>query len=106
LSAAEESEFGNFLVEVSQAGYGKTWGEVRKIAGSVAVDKEKSNKAVASHDWFRRFLQRQPQLSYHKGDPTANVCMNCLTKEVISDNFDLLKDVFTEHNLFNSPNQL
>jgi len=32
--------------------------------------------------------------------------MNCLTKEVISDYFDLLKNVLTEYNLFNSPNQL
>jgi len=58
LSAAEESEFVNFLIEVSQAGYGNTRREVRKIAGSVAVDKGKSNKAVASHGWLRRFLQQ------------------------------------------------
>jgi len=57
LSAAEESEFANFLIEVSQAGYGKTRREVRKIAGRVAADKGKSNKAVVSHSWFRRFLQ-------------------------------------------------
>ena len=48
----------------------------------------------------------QPQLSYRKGDPTANVCMNCLTKEVIADYFVLPKDVFIEHDLFNFPNQI
>ena len=32
-------EFANFLVEVAQAGYGKTRKEVRYIAGNVAVDK-------------------------------------------------------------------
>ena len=107
LSAAEESEFANFLVEVSQAGYGKTRREVRQIAGRVAVDKGKRDKAIVSHGWFRRFMLRQPQLSCRKGDPTANVRMNCLTKEVvIADYFALLKDVFTEHDLFNSPNQI
>ena len=37
-------------------------------------------------------MQRQPHLSYRRGDPTANVRMNWLTKEVISEYFDLLKE--------------
>ena len=32
--------------------------------------------------------------------------MNCHTKEVITDYFTLLKDVLTENNLFESPNQI
>ena len=71
LTTAEENEFANFLVEVSQAGYGKTRKEVRQIAGSVAVDKGSRNKVMVSHGWFKMFLQRQPQLSYRKDDPTA-----------------------------------
>ena len=106
LTAAEEGEFADFLVEVSQAGYGKTRREVRQIAGRVAVDKGKRDKAMVSHGWFKRFLLRQPHLSYRRGDPTANVRMNCLTKEVITDYFTLLKDVLTENNLFESPNQI
>jgi len=39
LSAVEEREFTNFLVEVSQAGHGKTRNEVWSIAGRVAIDK-------------------------------------------------------------------
>jgi len=70
LTAAEEVEF---LVEVSQAGYGKTRREVRQIADRVAVDKGKRDKAMVSQGWFKRFLQRQLHLSYCKGDPTANV---------------------------------
>ena len=33
LSAAEEKEFANFLVDVAKAGYGKTRQQVRNIAG-------------------------------------------------------------------------
>jgi len=99
LTTAEENEFANFLVEVSQAGYGKTRKEVRQIAGSVAVDKGSRNKVMVSHGWFKRFLQRQPQLSYCKGNPTAKVFMNCY-KEVISDYFSLLKDVLTDNNFW------
>ena len=106
LSPIEEGEFADFLVEVAQAGYGKTRKEVRQIAGSVAVDKGKKKAPEVSHGWFQRFLQRQPQLSYRRGDPTANVRMNCLNQEVISDYFALLKDVLTENELLNSPGRI
>ena len=43
LSPAEEEELSNFLIEVAQAGYGKTRKEVRHIAGRVAVDKKKKD---------------------------------------------------------------
>ena len=45
LSAAEE-EFSSFLIEVAQAGYGKTRKEVRSVAGMVAVDKGKRSKPI------------------------------------------------------------
>jgi len=61
LTTAEENELANFLVEVSQAGYGKTKKEVRQIAGSITVDKGSRNKVMVLHGWFKRFLQRQPQ---------------------------------------------
>ena len=72
----------------------------------VAVDKGRRSKPIVSEGWFQRFMQRQSHLSYRRGDPTANVRMNCLTKEVISDYFDLLKEVLTESQLLNSPNRI
>ena len=81
LTAAEEGEFADFLVDISQAGYGKTRREVRQIAGRVAVDKGKMDKGMVSQGWFKRFLQRQPHLSYHKGDTTANV-KRCSDREL------------------------
>jgi len=56
LLAVEEQEFATFLVEVSQAGYGKTRKEIRSIAGRVAVDKGVKDKPVISHSWFQRFM--------------------------------------------------
>ena len=96
----------NFLIEVAQAGYGKTSKEIRQIAGRVAVDKGRKKTPNVSYGWFHRFLQRQPQLSYRKGDPTANVRMNCLSKQVISEYFDLLTEVLTENELLHSPNRI
>ena len=60
-------------------------------------------KQKVSDGWFRRFKERQPQLSLRRGDATANVRMNCLNKETMAQYFSMLKDVLTEHNLFDSP---
>ena len=76
----------------------KTRKEVRHIDGTVAVDKKKKRHPMYHMPigWFQRFMQRHPHLSYRKGDPTANVRMNCLSKEMISDYFQLLIKVPTE----------
>ena len=42
-SPAEEEKLSNFLIELAQAGYGKTRKEVRHIAGRVAVHKNKKD---------------------------------------------------------------
>ena len=84
-------------MKFSQAGYGKIKKEVRSIAGRVTIEKGVKDKPVISHGWFETFMQRQSQLSYQKGDPTANFRMNCLNREVINDYFALLKDILTEN---------
>ena len=86
LSPAEE-ELSNFLIEIAQAGYRKTRKEIRNIAGRVTVDKKRRKTPDISYGWFQRFMQRFLHLSYQKGDSTANVRMNYLSKEVISDYF-------------------
>lgn len=41
-----------------------------------------------------------------KGDPTANVRMDCLSKETMDEYFKLLKDTVVENDLLDSPNQI
>ena len=71
-----------------------------------AHDQGKVVYPMVSHGWFKRFLQQQPQLSYHRGDPTANVRMNCLSEDVIADYFALLKEELTKNKLMNSPSRI
>ena len=81
LSSTEEKELADFLMDVAKVGYGRTRKQVRAIAGSCVHNKGRlESPAVASHGWFVQFMQRQPQLSFWKGDPTANVRMECLTE--------------------------
>ena len=71
-----------------------------------AHDQGKIVHPMVSHRWFKRFLQRQPQLSYPRGNPTANVRMNCLSEDVIADYFALLKEELTKDILMNSPSRI
>ena len=50
-------------------------------------------------------MKRQPQLSLRKGNPTANVRMDWLTKETVDKYLDLLKDTLVENNLMESSNR-
>ena len=47
-----------------------------------------------SRGWFKCFMKRQPQLSLHKGDATANVGMDSVNPEAMSKYFD---DVLEEY---------
>ena len=102
LSVAEENKFAILL---AKAGYGKTK-PVHYIAGMSAHDQGKVVHPTVSHGWFKRFLQWQPQLSYPRGDPTANVRMNCLSEDVIADYFVLLKEELTKNILMNLPSRI
>ena len=107
-SPTEEREMANFLIDVAKAGHGKTRKEVQHMAGMAAHDKANSQ---VSHGWFKRFLQRQPQLLYCRGDPTANVRMDCLNRDAMTQYFDLLiedllKEVLTENNQMSSPGRI
>ena len=71
-----------------------------------AHDKGKIASPVVSRGWFRSFLQRQPHLSYCRGDSTAKVRMKCLSKEVMADYFELIREELTGNELMNKPSRI
>ena len=80
LSKKEEASLGKFLQAVSQVGYPKMRREVKGITESVAREKGILKESRISDGWFRRFMERQPQLSLCKGDSTAKVRMDAMAK--------------------------
>ena len=106
LSPVEEKELANYLVEVAKAGYGKSRSQIKGLAEAVAREKATLRKKKISDGWFRRFMERQPYLRLRKGDATANVRMDYVNKETMTEYFDLLKNVLSEHGLMNLPNQI
>ena len=79
LSPDEKLKLSDFIVEVGQA-------------KNVVRDKGMLRGSRVTSGWFRRFMERHPDLSLRKGDVTANVRMDCLNSETMKAYFDLLKD--------------
>ena len=69
-----------------------------QIVESTAQEKELLRKSKISQGWFRRFIERQPQLSLRKGDCTAFVCMDAMRKKEELDNYYITMKSVMEHN--------
>ena len=70
LSPEEELQLSEFIVEVSQTGYGKPRREIITLAENVVYDKGMLRGGRVTSGWFRRFMERHPDLSIRKGDVT------------------------------------
>ena len=106
LSMSEETKLSTFLKNCSSVGYGKTRRDVMSIVQSVASDKGVLKGSKITVGWWRRFCQRQPDLSLHRGDATAHVCMNAVNQDTMNQYFSLLNDVMSEHELHDKPSQI
>ena len=106
LSPGEERDLGQFLKDCAKVGYGKTRKDVLGIVQSVADDKGLLKSARVSEGWWRRFLERQGDLSLRQGDSTAHVRMDAVNKETIDQYFSLLHDTLSTHGLLNKPSQI
>jgi len=48
-------------------------------------------------------MERQGDLTLRKGDPIANVRMECLNENTMTEYFTMLKNMITKEKLLNSP---
>ncbi len=87
-------------------GYGRTRRQVKVIAERVALDKRVLHSARISDGWWRRFLQRHPQLSLRTGDATGYTRMSAMNEDNIKAYFDLLNSVLNDNNLKVHPEQI
>ncbi len=106
LQADKERALADHLLEAATVGYGKTRRQVKGIVENVAREKNLPRRSRVSDGWWRRFLERQPQLFLRKGDPTAHDRMNAVSKKVIDDYYDLLEEILQKHDLTNKPDHI
>ena len=106
LSHYEEQELTEYLTQANTVGYGKTRHQIKVIAQRVAVDKGVLRSSRISDGWWRRFLQRHPDLSLRSGDSTGYVRMNAMNEENLKQYFSLLDSVLEDNNLKAHPEQI
>ena len=61
-----EKELSSFLKSCTDMGYGRTRRDVMSIVNSVAADKGVLKSRRVTQGWWRRFCERQPDLSFEK----------------------------------------
>ena len=81
LSNEEEQELEEYLTEANKVGYGRTRRQIKVIAERVATEKGGAEGCRISDGWWRRFLQRHPNLSLRSGDSTGYIRMNAMNRE-------------------------
>ena len=92
LDKIEEKELAEFLQTTAEMGYGKTRKQVMNIVESTAREKGLLRKRRISDSWFWHFIERQPQLSLHKGDSTAFLSMDSMKRQQELDNYYHFKE--------------
>ena len=106
LSQTEEKELGSYLKHCAKIGYGKTRRDVLCIVESAASERGKLRSTHVSDGWWRRFKERQGDLSLRQGDSTAHVRMDAMNRETIDHYFMLLRETLTTHGLMDKPSQI
>ena len=103
LTNQEEKQLSHYLLEISEAGYGKIRNQVKSMVEAIAKEKciIKNDMKIVD-GWWHRFLERQPHLSPRKGDSTAAVRLAATTYETLQNYFGLLKKVLDENGLMDS----
>lgn len=93
LDKQEEKLLTDHLVQVAQLGYGKTRKQVLNTVENVAREKGvlQADRKKLSSGWFRRFMERNPDLSLRRGDATAHVRMDCTNTAALNNYFNLLE---------------
>ena len=107
LNKQEEADLADYLVQSAQVGYGKTRRQVKCLVEKVAEEKGTLKESTKVSDgWWRRFLERHPNLSLRAGDATAHVRMNAVNDENLTHYYQLLKDCLQTNGLLDHPEQI
>ena len=98
LTAEEEEELANFLVQCSPIGYPHTRMQVLGIVQEILTSK--NMKVAVTNGWWERFRQRHPYLALRTSVPLSYVRAKAEDPKSISRYFDLLEDTLKRNDLF------
>ena len=84
-------------------GYGETRRQVKQIAEAVARETGLLQSTCVTDGWWRRFTERQKDLTLRRGDATAHVRMDAVNRKAIKGYYAILKDTLEAHDLMDRP---
>ena len=107
LNKEEERELAVFLKICASIGYGKTRKQVMAIVEAYITNNKKGlRSSKITQGWWRKFLEKQKDLSLRRGDNTSQDRMDAINSETLEHYFTLLKKTLEENNLKNSPQRI
>lgn len=104
LTKQEEEEFASFLVRCADIGYAHSLAQVLALAQQI-VDRKGINTMV-TRGWWKRFCQRNPQLSHRTAVPLSVARAVATDEHVMDRYFEMLTDTLSNNGLMHKPMQL
>jgi hypothetical protein len=107
LSRNEEEELVEYLLTCSKIGYPKRRDDVIGIVRKTLQNKE--NVPVEDFNgkgWWRRFMQRWPDLVLRKGDALAQSRANAVNAANLSQYYSILEETLKKHKLYDCPSRI
>ena len=104
LTKQEEEEFASFLARCADMGYAHSLPQVLALAQQI-VDHKGINTMV-TRGWWKRFCQRNPQLSHRTAVPLSVARAVATDEHVIDRYFEMLTDTLSNNGLMHKPMQL
>jgi len=104
LTKQEEEEFASFLGRCADIGYAHSLPQVLALAQQI-ID-HKGINAMVTRGWWKRFSQRNPQLSHRTAVPLTVARAMATDVHVIDRYFEMLTDTLSDNGLMHKPMQL
>ena len=98
LDDQEDHALAEHLEQAAEVSYGKTRKQVKAIVDSVAREKQVLRSPVVTDGWWRRFVEREPQLALRHGDATVQIRIGSTYKVVVEGYFNLLESTLKHYN--------
>ena len=76
------------------------------IAQSVVKEKNVLRKDKITYGWWKKFVERQGDLSLRQGDNISNIRMDAVNESTMRHYFDLLETILKDNNLLQSLGQI
>ena len=109
LTSEEETRLAQFLIEMSDMGFGLTREDVMRTAFSIVSQAGRAHpfqNGTAGRSWFDAFKRRHPNLTLRTAQPLSSARAAGSNKETIEDFFAKLGGICARLNLLAKPMQL